>query len=125
MKRLALIVSLFSVLLVASYAFATADEATISKNVDLIVAEIEGGQDIQEIKADTFEPYAFIMEEDGNMIVHPSLAGESLAEKAPPVYQALMGATPEGIWVEYEWEGKTKHTYAKKTKDNMIVGSGY
>ncbi|WP_136808870.1 hypothetical protein [Desulfosediminicola flagellatus] len=125
MKRLAFIVSLFSVLLVASYTFASVDEAAISKNVDMIVAGIEGGQDIQEIKADAYQPYAFVMEPDGKMLVHPSLMGESLAEKAPPVYEALMQATPEGVWVEYEWQGKVKHTYAKKTKDNLIVGSGY
>ena len=125
MKRLAFIVSLFSVLLVTSYAFASVDEAAISKNVDMIVAGIEGGQDIQEIKADAYQPYAFVMEQDGKMLVHPSLMGESLAEKAPPVYEALMQATPEGVWVEYEWQGKVKHTYAKKTKDNLIVGSGY
>lgn len=125
MKRLAFIVSLFSVLLVASYAFANVDEAAISKNVDMIVAGIESGKNVQEYKADAYQPYAFIMEQGGKMLVHPSLTGESLAEKAPPVYQALMKATPEGVWVEYEWKGKTKHTYAKMTKDNLIVGSGY
>ena len=49
---------------------------------------------------DAFEPYAFIMQEDGKMLVHPSLTGENLMEKAPPVYQALMKANPEGVWVE-------------------------
>lgn len=99
--------------------------AAISKNVDTIVAGIESGKKVTEYAPDAFEPYAFIMEENGKMLVHPSLTGESLAEKAPPVYQALLAATPEGIWVQYEWKGKTKHTYAKKTKDNLIVGSGY
>jgi hypothetical protein len=34
-------------------------------------------------------------------------------------------ATPEGTWVKYEWKGKEKNTYVKKTKGNLIVGSGY
>lgn len=86
---------------------------------------VDGGKDAASYKVDAFTPYAFILEEGGKLIVHPSLAGESLKEKAPPVYEALTKATPEGVWVEYEWKGKTKHTYAKKTKNNLIVGSGY
>lgn len=125
MKKLAVVLSMVSVLFFAASAFATVDEAAISSAVDTIVAEIESGKAAADFKADAYEPYAFIMEADGKMIVHPSLAGESLAEKAAPVYQALMNATPEGTWVKYEWNGATKHTYAKKTKDNLIVGSGY
>lgn len=125
MKRLAVALSLISVLCCAAISFAAVDEAAISKNVDTIVAGIESGKKVTEYAADAFEPYAFIMEENGKMLVHPTLTGESLAEKAPPVYQALLAATAEGIWVQYEWQGKTKHTYAKKTKDNLIVGSGY
>lgn len=125
MKRLAVVVSIFSVLFIVAGALAAVDEAAISSNVDTIVTEIESGKSATDFAADAYKPYAFIMEEDGKMLVHPSLTGESLKEKAPPVYQALMQATPEGVWVEYEWEGKVKHTYARKTKDNLIVGSGY
>lgn len=125
MKRLAVALSLISIICMASISFANVDEAAISKNVDTIVVGIEGGQNAIEFQATAYEPYAFIMEENGTMLVHPSLAGNSLAEKAPPVYEALLQATPEGVWVEYEWQGKTKHTYARKTKDNLIVGSGY
>ena len=124
MKRLALVLSLFAVLFVVAVAWA-ADKAAISTNVDTIVAGLDSGKDIMEFKADTYEPYAFIMEENGNMLVHPSLVGKSLKEAAPPVYEALMVATPEGVWVKYEWKGKEKNTYAKKTKSNLIVGSGY
>lgn len=125
MKRLAVVLSLIFVLCIVAVSLATVDEAAISNNVDTIVAEIESGKNATDYAADAYEPYVFIMEEDGMMLVHPSLAGESLKEKAPPVYEALMEATPEGVWVQYEWQGKTKHTYAKKTKDNLIVGSGY
>ena len=124
MKRLALVLSLFAVLFVVAVAWA-ADKAAISTNVDTIVAGLDSGKDIMEFKADAYEPYAFIMEENGNMLVHPSLVGKSLKEAAPPVYEALMVATPEGVWVKYEWKGKEKNTYAKKTKSNLIVGSGY
>ena len=124
MKRLTLVLSLFTVLFVVAGAWAL-DKVAISHNVDVIVAEIDNGQDATAFKADAYEPYAFIMEEQGTMLVHPTLSGESLKEKAPPVYEALMQATPEGTWVKYQWQGKEKNTYAKKTKNNLIVGSGY
>lgn len=124
MKRFALVLSLFAVLFFVTGAWAV-DKAAISNNVDTIVADIESGKDIMSFKADAYEPYAFIMEEDGKMLVHPTLAGKSLKEEAPPVYDALMQASPEGIWVKYEWKGKEKNTYAKRTASNLIVGSGY
>ena len=124
MKRIAFVLSLFAVFFLVTGAWAV-DKDAISKNVDTIVAAIDGGKDAASYKADAFTPYAFILEEGGKLLVHPSLTGESLKEKAPPVYEALTKATPEGVWVEYEWKGKTKHTYAKKTKNNLIVASGY
>ena len=125
MKRFVLALTLLSAFCIATTSMAAVDEAAISNNVNAIVAQIESGQDIMAIKAEAYEPYAFIMKEDGSMLAHPSLTGESLKDKVPPAYQALMQATPEGVWVQYEWQGKVKHTYAKKTKDNLIVGSGY
>lgn len=124
MKQLALVLSLLAVLFVVTDTWAV-DEAAISGNVDTIVAGIESGKDITVFKADAYDPYAFVMEENGKMLVHPTLVGKSLKEVAPPVYEALMQASPEGTWVKYEWKGKEKHTYAKKTKSNLIVGSGY
>jgi hypothetical protein len=102
-----------------------ADKAAIQKNVDGIVSEIDGGKAAADFNAGDYDPYAFIMEESGNMIVHPSLAGESLKEKAGPVYDALIVATPDGTWVDYEWKGAMKHSYVKKTASGLIVGSGY
>lgn len=124
MKRLVLVLSLFVIFFVAADASAV-DKAAISSNVDAIVAGIDSGQDVMNFKADAYEPYAFIMEEGGLMLVHPTLAGKSLKEEAPPVYDALVIAGPEGAWVKYEWKGKEKNTYAKRTKSNLIVGSGY
>lgn len=124
MKRFALVLSLFTVLFVVAGAWAI-DRGAISSNVDAIVSGIDSGKDAMEYKADAFEPYTFIMEENGKMLVHPTLAGKSLKEAAPPVFDALMQASPEGTWVKYQWKGKEKNTYAKKTKSNLIVGSGY
>ena len=124
MKKVSVVLVALALLLVCNTSWAI-DEATISTNVDSIVAGIDSGKDLSAIKADAYEPYAFVMEENGTMLVHPSLAGESLKEKAPPVYTALTKASPEGVWIEYEWQGKMKHTYAKKTSNNLIVGSGY
>jgi hypothetical protein len=102
-----------------------ADKEAIQKNVDGIVAAIDGGKAAADFKANDYEPYVFIMEENGNLIVHPSLTGQSLKEKAEPVYNAIIKATPEGIWVDYEWQGAMKHSYVRKTGGNLIVGSGY
>lgn len=52
------------------------------------------------------------MEEGGNLLVHPSLVGQSLKEKAEPVYNECAKATAEGVWVDYVWKEKQKHTYA-------------
>jgi hypothetical protein len=65
------------------------------------------------------------MEEDGTLVVHPSLEGKSLKEAAMPAYEAVMKATPEGTWVMYEWKGAEKNAYVRKTKSGEIVGSGY
>ena len=106
---------------------AEVDKDAIKKQVDEIVVAIDGGKTAQDFKdAAKKEPYyVFIMQEDGKMLVHPSLEGESLKAKAEPVYNALVKATPAGVWVEYEWQGKQKNTYVRKTKSNLIVGSGY
>ncbi len=124
MKRISVVLSVLAVLFVVTGAWAI-NKTNISTNVDTIVTQIESGKDVSVIKPDTYEPYAFVMESDGKMLVHPSLSGESLKEKALPIYTALKKAKSDGVWVEYEWEGKTKHTYVKKTKTNLIVGSGY
>lgn len=124
MKNIAALLSLLSIMLLATTVPAI-NKGDISKNVDNIVSGLEAGKKAEEFKSDAYEPYAFIMKEDGVMIVHPSLAGKSLKEKAQPVFDALSQATPGGVWVQYTWKGKVKNTYAKKTTNNLIVGSGY
>ena len=127
MKRVA-IISLILIfgLCLATGAFA-ADKAAIKKQVDTIVVAIDGGKTADDFKsaAQNKPSYVFIMKEDGNMLVHPSLVGQSLKEKAEPVYNECSKATTDGTWVGYEWKGKEKNTYVRKTKDGLIVGSGY
>jgi len=128
MKRVTLtcLVLLIGIFLTTA-ALAAADKPAIQKQVDEIVAAIDGGKTAADFKdAAKKEPYyVFIMKEDGMLLVHPSLEGQSLKEKAEPVYTAVVKGTPAGVWVDYEWKGKMKHTYMKKTKSGLLVGSGY
>jgi tripartite-type tricarboxylate transporter receptor subunit TctC len=112
-------------LFIASASMA-ADEAAIAANVNGVVEAINGGKAPAEFKADDFDPYIYIMEEDGMLLVHPSLQGQSLGEeKYKPVYEAIIQATPEGVWVDYEWGGGPKKAYVRTTAGGLIVGSGY
>ena len=124
MKRVMVMLSMVAILLFAAQGFC-ADRDAIAKNVDAVVAAIDGGKDALSFAADAYTPYVFIMQADGKLLVHPKLAGQDLKEKAMPIYQALQPATPVGAWVKYEWDGKEKNTYAKKTKSNLTVASGY
>jgi hypothetical protein len=106
-------VLLFGVFL-ASGSFA-ADEAAIKGNVDGIAAGIGSGKAPADYKPGDYDPYVFIMEEGGMVIVHPSLVGQSLnTDKFKPVYDALAKATADGVWVEYTWKGAQKKSYVKK-----------
>lgn len=104
-----------------------ADKDAIKKQVDEIVVSIDSGKKAQDFKdaAQNKPSYVFIMKEGGEMLVHPSLVGQSLKDKALPVYNECSKATADGTWVKYEWKGKEKNTYVRKTKDGLIVGSGY
>jgi hypothetical protein len=127
MKRFAIIsLTLIMGLCLATGVFA-ADKDAIKKQVDDIVIAIDGGKKAQDFMgaAQNKPYYVFIMEEGGMLLVHPSLVGKSLKEKAEPVYSECAKATAEGVWVGYVWTGKQKHTYVRKTKSNLIVGSGY
>lgn len=98
----------------------------VKKQVDEIVAAIDGGKKAEDFAdSATKDPYVFIMEEDGNLLVHPTLGGESLKEKAEPVYNEVVKGTPEGVFVKYAWAGANKVTYSRKTAGGLFVGSGY
>lgn len=110
--------------LFATQAF-SADKEAITKNVDAIVAAINGGKGAASFAPDAYTPYAFIMEAEGKLIVHPTLAGKDLKVEGMPIYEAIKAATQQGEWVKYMWKEKEKNTYIKRTKNNLIVGSGY
>ena len=128
MKKYALMtLVLFVSLSLAGAVFAAADKAAIQKQVDEIVVAIDGGKQAGDFgDAAKKQPYyVFIMEKDGTLLVHPSLAGQSLKEKAPPAYNECVKATAAGVWVSYVWQGQKKNTYVRSTKSGLIVGSGY
>lgn len=127
MKKYAVITLVLVVgLSLAAAVFAAVDKAAIQKQVDEIVAAIDGGKKAEDFAdAAKRDPYVFIMEKGGKLLVHPSLVGQSLKEKAEPAYNACVKATPAGAWVGYVWQGKQKHTYVRMTKNGLIVGSGY
>ena len=127
MKRATIISLAFILGLCLATGVFAADKDAIKKQVDTIVVAIDGGKKADDFKsaAQNKPNYVFIMKEDGNMLVHPSLVGQSLKEKAEPAYNACSKATNDGTWVGYEWQGKQKNTYVRKTKDGLIVGSGY
>jgi len=104
-----------------------ADKDAIKAKVDEIAVAIEGGKPVSDFAdAAKLKPhYVYIMEEGGKLLVHPSLTGENLKEKAAPAFDAVSQATMEGNWVKYEWKGAEKNAYVRKTKTGVIVGSGY
>jgi len=96
-----------------------ADESAIKGNVD-------GGKSSTDYNPGDYDPYVFIMEKGGTMVVHPTKQGQSLStDEFKPVYDALVQSMPEGVWVEYEWAGAGKRTYVRTTAGGLIVGSGY
>lgn len=103
------------------------DKAAIKAQVDEIVMAIDGGKMVSDFAdaAQRKPHYVYIMETGGKLLVHPSLVGENLKEKAAPAFDAVVQGTPEGTWVMYEWKGKEKNAYVRKTKSGVIVGSGY
>ena len=104
-----------------------ADRDAIKAQVDEIAVAIEGGKPASDFaEAANRKPYyIYIMEENGNMLVHPTLTGENLKVKAAPAFDAVVQATMEGTWVKYQWKGAEKNAYVRKTKTGVIVGSGY
>ncbi|WP_028581132.1 PDC sensor domain-containing protein [Desulfogranum japonicum] len=124
MKHLVAVVSFVAVVFFSVLAVA-ADKVSIANHVDEIVSAIDGGKEAASFAPDAYTPYAFIMDSSGTLLVHPSLAGQDLKEKAMPIYEALQAATDKGQWITYEYNGNEKNTYAKKTASGLIVGSGY
>jgi hypothetical protein len=72
-------------------------EDVVKKKVDDIVAALDGGKKPEDFAAAANEdPYVFIMEVGGKLLVHPTLVGENLKDMAGPVYDEVSKGTPEG-----------------------------
>ena len=127
MKKYFLIILVVTLGLALTGVVSAADRDAIKAQVDEIAVAIEGGKPASDFAdAAKRKPYyVYILEENGKMLVHPSLVGKSLEEAAKPAYDAVVKATMEGTWVKYEWKGKEKNAYVRKTKTGVIVGSGY
>ena len=127
MKKYLLIMLVVMVSLSLTGFVSAADKDAIKAKVDEIAVAIEGGKPASDFAdAAKLKPhYVYIMEESGNLLVHPSLVGKNLKEAAMPAFDAVSTATMEGGWVKYEWKGAEKNAYVRKTKTGVIVGSGY
>ncbi len=127
MKKVFLIMLIVVVGLSLTGVVLAADKDAIKAQVDEIAVAIEGGKPASDFAdaAKRKPHYIYIMEENGMVLVHPSLVGKSLKEAAKPAYDAVVQATMEGTWVKYQWKGAEKNAYVRKTKTGVIVGSGY
>ncbi len=123
---LCLAMALTLVLVLSGFA-AEPNKDAIKKRVDEIVTQMNSGKTADDFQSVAKEdPYVYIMKTDGTMIVHPALAGKNIKDSLPAVYDALSKADADGKWVTYEHPaGKTKNAYVRKTKNDLIVGSGY
>jgi len=94
------------------------------KLVDEVVDAINSGKKAEDFKdwAHKKPYYVFIMEPDGRFLVHPVFT--RLQEWDKPIFDAVSRATTEGLWVSYDYQGKSD-TYVRKTKSGLIVGSGH
>ena len=127
MKKYLLIMLVVMVGLSLTGVVSAADKDAIKAQVDEIAVAIEGGKPVSDFAdaAKNKPHYVYIIEENGNVLVHPSLVGKNLKEAAMPAFEAVAQATMEGTWVKYEWKGAEKNAYVRKTKGGEIVGSGY
>ena len=94
------------------------------KLVNEVVDAINKGKKAEDSKdlAKKEPYYVFIMEQDGRFLVHPYFT--RLQEWDKPIFDAVSKATAEGLWVSYPYLGES-HTYVRKTKSGLIVGSGH
>eukprot|EP00831_Metopus_contortus_P047479 TRINITY_DN3832_c0_g1_i1.p2 TRINITY_DN3832_c0_g1~~TRINITY_DN3832_c0_g1_i1.p2 ORF type:complete len:121 (-),score=33.50 TRINITY_DN3832_c0_g1_i1:41-403(-) len=60
--------------------------------------------------------YIFVMEENGKLLVHPKKDAikDLNSPKYKVIYDELIKATEDGIWVQYQWDVKKKKKKKKK-----------
>lgn len=123
-KTFLLSFALFIGLCWAASSFA-ADKKAIEKAVSSVA--LAGVYNAEACKSNAPEGlYIFVMEKNGKLLVHPSK--DAIKDLSTPkykvIYDELIKATSDGVWVQYQWKGKEKNTFVKD--DGMkIVGCGY
>lgn len=101
------------------------DKTIIMTNVDAIVAGLNAGKSATDFRATDYSPSCSIMDQGGQLVVHPAFAGMNVKKSVPYIYDEISKGTAEGIWVEYPVRGKLTRSYVKKTRNNLFVSSGY
>jgi len=93
--------------------------------VDEVVAAINNGKKAEDFKdlAKKEPYYVLIMDQNGRFLVHPTYTQLQAWDK--DIFDALLKATTEGLWVSFPWAGGKRHAYVRKTKSGLIVGSGH
>jgi len=101
-------------------------EKQIKKQVDEVVAALDSGKKAEDFKGLSIKGIEdlFIVGPGGTLLVHPEYVGQNL-KTWRATYDAIVQATTEGLWVEYEHHRLPKRSYVKKTKGGLIVASGY
>lgn len=125
MKKVALVGLVLFLGIYLPFSAIAADKGAIEKGVSAVVSS--GHFDDAVCKKNAPESlYIFVMEESGKLIVHPKKdAIKNLnAPKYKVIYDELIKASSSGTWVQYQWGGKEKNTFVKKSGDK-IVGCGY
>ncbi|MGN1148879.1 MAG: diguanylate cyclase [Lachnospiraceae bacterium] len=68
--------------------------------------------------------YAFLMDEEGNMIYHKDFPGgiqkEDYTEEQKQIFEKNMQAHEDNIVVSYQWNGQEKHLAAQRLRNGMI-----
>ncbi len=92
MKKYFLMMLIVVVGLALTGVVSAADKDAIKAQVDEIAVAIEGGKPASDFAdaAKRKPHYIYIMEENGMVLVHPSLVGKSLKEAAKPAYDAVV-----------------------------------
>ncbi|SLM28543.1 conserved exported hypothetical protein [Desulfamplus magnetovallimortis] len=125
MKKVALIIMVLFLGFYLPSSALSADRDAIEKGVAAVVDA--GTFDDATCQANAPESlYIFVMKADGELVVHPKKDAivNLNAPKFQVIYDEVVKATPEGTWVQYQWDGKEKNTFVKQAGD-MIVGCGY
>ena len=120
---------LLSLVLLIGFCLATSGFAADKKEIEKAVSSVVLAGIFNDTACKAKAPeglYIFVMKEDGKLLVHPSkdTIKDLNAPQYKVIYDELIKATSDGVWVQYQWKGKEKNTFVKK-HGNKIIGCGY